>query len=220
MKNRASVQVWAIMWVVIFSLISTPLVMAEDVTEDGDTVSIGAMEYWAHTVYLPHGGGVEYEIKSTGDINAYFMDDANFERYSQGMTFSIYEEGSLLNTSTGKVFFSISNGSGGTYYLVVESAYGENVTFTYSLKYGKDVSTNPWDFFGYALTGTCCIVFALVFLLWIFVLVWVYRDAKRRGKSGVLWVLVVLFLGLLGLIIWVLIRPPLSGDNPLPLPPN
>lgn len=40
------------------------------------------------------------------------------------------------------------------------------------------------------------------------ILVWVARDAKARGMdSGVLWMLLVFFTGLLGLVIYILARP-------------
>ena len=152
-------------------------------------------------------------------MNIYFLDETNMGRYQAGLDFTSYDSGTSLNTLHSKMFFSVDESDGGTYYLVVESANHENLTFTYSLKYGKDLSTNPWDFFGYALSGTCCIVSALLFILWIFVLVWVYKDAKRRGKSGALWVIVVLLLGILGLLIWILVRPPLPGRNQTPPPP-
>ena len=38
--------------------------------------------------------------------------------------------------------------------------------------------------------------------------VWVYHDAEERGANGVLWQIIVLFTMLLGLIIWLLVRPP------------
>jgi hypothetical protein len=58
----------------------------------------------------------------------------------------------------------------------------------------------------------CCgafIFIPIVFLaLSIALLVWVARDAKARGMDdAVLWMLVVFFLNLLGLLIYVLSRP-------------
>ncbi len=58
----------------------------------------------------------------------------------------------------------------------------------------------------------CCGTFffiPIVFLaLSIALLVWVARDAKARGMdNAVLWMLVVFFLNLLGLLIYVLSRP-------------
>ncbi len=48
---------------------------------------------------------------------------------------------------------------------------------------------------------------ALLYLaLIIWVLFWVYKDAQSRGLSGALWVLLVFFLHLLGLVIYLLVR--------------
>jgi hypothetical protein len=43
-------------------------------------------------------------------------------------------------------------------------------------------------------------------VFWIFVLFWVYRDAERRGMSGVLWALLVFIGNLIGLIIYLIVR--------------
>ncbi|MFX0163559.1 MAG: zinc-ribbon domain-containing protein, partial [Candidatus Hodarchaeota archaeon] len=37
---------------------------------------------------------------------------------------------------------------------------------------------------------------------------WIYRDAESRGENGVLWLIIVFFLNIIGLIIWLLVRPP------------
>ncbi len=55
--------------------------------------------------------------------------------------------------------------------------------------------------------GTLMIPIALL-VLSIALLVWVARDAKARGMdNAVLWMLVVFFLNLLGLIVYLLSRP-------------
>ena len=57
-------------------------------------------------------------------------------------------------------------------------------------------------------------LFSLVLLvIWIVVIVWVYRDAERRGMNGVLWALLVLIGNLIGLLIYLIVR----SDN-LPVP--
>jgi hypothetical protein len=43
-------------------------------------------------------------------------------------------------------------------------------------------------------------------LLWIGVIVWVYRDAERRNMNGVLWALLVFFGNLIGLLIFLIVR--------------
>jgi hypothetical protein len=66
---------------------------------------------------------------------------------------------------------------------------------------------------GNPLAGcACCGTFffiPIVFLaLSVALLVWVARDAKARGMdSAILWMLLVFFLNLLGLVIYLLARP-------------
>ena len=43
-------------------------------------------------------------------------------------------------------------------------------------------------------------------IIWIFVIVWVYRDAERRGMNGVLWALLVLIGNIIGLLIYLIVR--------------
>jgi preprotein translocase subunit Sss1 len=38
--------------------------------------------------------------------------------------------------------------------------------------------------------------------------IWVYRDAESRGMGGVLWLIVVLITGIVGLIIYLIVREP------------
>jgi RNA polymerase subunit RPABC4/transcription elongation factor Spt4 len=55
------------------------------------------------------------------------------------------------------------------------------------------------------LSSFSLVSFAL-FFLWIAVIVWVYRDAERRGMNGVLWALLVFIGNLIGLIIYLIVR--------------
>jgi hypothetical protein len=43
-------------------------------------------------------------------------------------------------------------------------------------------------------------------LLWGAVLIWVYRDAEKRGMSGILWLLLVLIGNVIGLLIYAIVR--------------
>jgi len=43
-------------------------------------------------------------------------------------------------------------------------------------------------------------------ILWIVVIIWVYRDAERRGMNGLLWGLLVLIGNLIGLLIYLIVR--------------
>jgi len=49
------------------------------------------------------------------------------------------------------------------------------------------------------------------FVVAILIAVWVYRDAEKRGENGALWLIIVLITGIIGLIIWLIIR----GDKPV-----
>jgi len=54
---------------------------------------------------------------------------------------------------------------------------------------------------------TIIVILALVGVaVWVWMLIWVYRDAKSRGKEPVLWVLIVAVLGLVGFIIYYVLR--------------
>jgi hypothetical protein len=61
---------------------------------------------------------------------------------------------------------------------------------------------------GMACCGTFTLVLLGLFALSIALLVWVARDAKARGMDGaVLWMLLVFFTSVIGLIIYLFSRP-------------
>jgi len=79
---------------------------------------------------------------------------------------------------------------------------------------------------GCAACGGCGFLLFLVVglaVLHVAILIWVARDAKARGiDSAILWMLLVFFLGLIGLVIYLLARPqgytvpcPNCGNNRL-----
>jgi len=49
----------------------------------------------------------------------------------------------------------------------------------------------------------CMVVMVIISIL---IAVWVYRDAKSRGMSGALWLIIVLIAGIIGLIIYLVVR--------------
>jgi len=61
------------------------------------------------------------------------------------------------------------------------------------------------------MTGDYCLLIGFIFIINILILIWVYKDAKKRGSSGALWVIIVLFTGIIGLIIWLVVRPPVRS---------
>ncbi len=62
--------------------------------------------------------------------------------------------------------------------------------------------------FGLGLFGIIALIAIGIasFALWIFIAVWVYRDARDRGMDAAVWLLIVLLLGIIGLIIYLIVR--------------
>jgi hypothetical protein len=63
--------------------------------------------------------------------------------------------------------------------------------------------------------------FGLIFLFfWVMVIIWVYRDAERRGMEGALWAIIVFFTHIVGLIIYAIVRSgrPVKQDLATPAP--
>jgi hypothetical protein len=69
------------------------------------------------------------------------------------------------------------------------------------------------------LSGALCILPIIMLIIWIIIAVWVYKDAEKRGSNGILWVIIILITGIIGLIIWLVIRPPIGGDPSKGQPP-
>ena len=61
-------------------------------------------------------------------------------------------------------------------------------------------------FFLFSIIGSIIYVVILIYAIQIAIAIWVYRDAKKRGEDALLWLLIVLLTGLIGLIVYVLIR--------------
>lgn len=69
-----------------------------------------------------------------------------------------------------------------------------------------------WPYKLFTFTSFSILSLALL-IIWIMVIVWVYRDAEQRRMNGVLWALLVFIGNLIGLLIYLIVR----SDN-LPLP--
>lgn len=65
----------------------------------------------------------------------------------------------------------------------------------------------------FVLSRNLCVLFFLV--LWVALIFWTYRDAKRRGAMAIYWAAVVLFFNFFGWIIYLIVRPPEYADDVL-----
>jgi hypothetical protein len=57
---------------------------------------------------------------------------------------------------------------------------------------------------GAGLSLVCAVIGLIINII---ILSWVYKDANRRGANGCLWAILVFFTGLIGLILYILLRP-------------
>ncbi len=73
----------------------------------------------------------------------------------------------------------------------------------------EEDSTSAGDAAAGLIGGTCGCIFILVMLgIWIALAIWVYKDAKSRGMdNAVLLTIVTVFTGILGLVLYLLMRP-------------
>ena len=67
-----------------------------------------------------------------------------------------------------------------------------------------------WGFFP-ILMGIIIVIVIAASLFGIWLCIWTYRDAEARGENGALWVIILLISGLIGLIVWLIVR----GDRPI-----
>ena len=69
----------------------------------------------------------------------------------------------------------------------------------------------PEVIFGFGILALMIAFGVVWFVVAILIAVWVYRDAEKRGENGALWLIIVLIAGIIGLIIWLVVR----GDKPV-----
>jgi uncharacterized membrane protein YhaH (DUF805 family) len=87
-------------------------------------------------------------------------------------------------------------------------AFSTMLVLTAHIAIAQQRPSNPSDAAGCAACGGLLFFIIALFVLNIALLIWVARDAKARGMdSSVLWMLLVLFTGIIGLVIYLFSRP-------------
>ncbi len=66
------------------------------------------------------------------------------------------------------------------------------------------------DFLPGICAGALCFVWLVPLIIWIAIGIWMYKDAKKRDENAVLWLIIGLIAGLIGLIIWIVVRPDMA----------
>lgn len=81
------------------------------------------------------------------------------------------------------------------------------------------IGQDDWSWLGFGALGLICLVPIIWLVIAILLCIWVYRDAESRGMSGALWLIIVLVAGLLGFIIYLVVRKDKSQNKGAPPPP-
>lgn len=75
-----------------------------------------------------------------------------------------------------------------------------------------------WEWGWLGLAGLFCLIPVVWFIIAILLCIWVYRDAESRGMSGALWLIIVIITGILGLIVYLVVRKEKKSEAPPPPP--
>jgi hypothetical protein len=224
MRTRSMVVCLVLSIVMLAAFSATVLAKSSNGTE-----TIASGQYASEKVDYSSGilFTVTYSVTVTSGpkIDVFFVDSSNFQKYKDHLTFNFVMEDLNVSSASRTTFLSAT----GMYYLVLDNTNTgtplptnppiPTATVQWSVDTpGSDV-TNAAGIVGLAI-GVCIAVIIVWFIIWILIAVWVYRDAERRGASGVLWLIVVILLGLIGLIIYLIVRPkePVAPQGYMPPP--
>jgi hypothetical protein len=101
------------------------------------------------------------------------------------------------------------------YYIVIFNPNSINATVTYSYaekdsEENNKLSINLVEIF----EGTFFYVFFIVyFIISIIIALWLYKDVKERGKNITIWVIIGFVMNIVGLIIWIIVRPSIKNKS-------
>jgi len=84
--------------------------------------------------------------------------------------------------------------------------------------YSPTSGGDEWFFFGLGLF-VCLVLFIVPLIIAILACIWIYKDAEKRGKSGAIWVILLIVASVFGsfigfiivIVVWLAIRPPIGG---------
>jgi len=67
---------------------------------------------------------------------------------------------------------------------------------------------------GLAIIQTCFSMIILLIILNVFVAIWVYKDAEARKQNAAVWLVIVLFAPLIGVVLWLILRGNYPSSSP------
>ena len=86
------------------------------------------------------------------------------------------------------------------------------LSFLLMILFSPSVSAEP--FYRYVIQEFFYYCFALWLVFTVILLVYVYGDAERRDRNGIKWVFIIIVLNIIGVFIWIFVRPPLQKQPP------
>ena len=152
---------------------------------------------------------VKLNIKSGGPGDLYVMKTSQYSNYQNGDPFLPAAHRENVN---GPITLNWTQPDDDNYYLVVDNrdnsrdtdAYSRS-NITYDIEY--DYTSEDLDEFFAFLGGVFIVVMVISVIVNIIILVWIYKDAEKRGKSGIGWLIFALICGPIACIAWLLVRP-------------
>ena len=194
---------------------------------DGDTYTYTinietsfTTEYVSIALTWYTSNGVSYHSYTYGVNSSSFsvLDDSDVTIYGNKVTVRIpalvLSDVTVENVEFATAYFG-NDGLGGDTYTYYPSSGGSDSGSSTDTTY----TSNSIGFL--FLSGVVFFVCIGVWIIiWLLVALWAYKDAKKRGAdSPILWFFVVLFLGLIGLIVYIIVRPKQEQSNMPPPPP-
>ena len=67
---------------------------------------------------------------------------------------------------------------------------------------------------GGLIAATVILPVIVWFVIAVAVGVWVYRDAESRNMNGAMWLIIGFILGIIGLVVYVIVRKPKADKAP------
>jgi len=157
-----------------------------------------------------------FNVTSDIPVNVYIMtSDAYYDIWllseytTEDFTVNVLQKKNVMDTS-----FTWTKPDDQSYYFIIFNPNDDNATVSYSYEetlweeLGESFGDAFAALFGGICAGTMCII-GVIFYFFISLIIayWMLKDADKRGNNGVVWFIVGLILGIIGLIIWFLIRP-------------
>ena len=157
-----------------------------------------------------------FNVSSNIPVHVYIMtSDAYYDiRYSSSYDEDDFSVNTLEKKNITDISFTWTLADDQSYYLIIFNQNDINATVSYSYQETlySELSENLGEAFagliGGICAGTLCFIGSIFyFFISLIIAYWMLKDADKRGHNGVIWFIIGLLLGIIGLIIWFIIRP-------------